>query len=398
MIFKKGELKILYPFYLYYLIIGLSGMIIPFMMIYFLGLNLSYLQISIILATYSLSMVLFEIPTGSFADGFSRKYSVILGFIIAGLAIIGITLTTNFVLILTTFIIIGFGMTLVSGAEESWVIDNLNYYKREDLHKEFFIKMQSILGFAGIISPLIGSYIVKNFSIKPLWYIWGFGFILGAIILLIISKEKYIPKKTNLKNTFKETMKHTKKGFKFVKTHTQTKLIILATIFIAMIGISDEYWQPFLIEINMPTYYLGILFSIISLISMIIPFSARYLEKYNVKHSLIIITILRILITIPVLFLTSGSYLLGASIFIFSNGLLSLRFPLIEPLYHSNIPKKIRATITSIKSMGTQVGLGVGSLIIGYFADIIGPQKIIPLTGLFGIIAIFFLAKIKSKP
>lgn len=396
MIFRKNELKLLSPFYLYYFIISLSGMIFPFLVIYFRDLNFSFFQISILFTTYSISMFLFEIPTGAFADSFSRKYSVILGFIISGLAVIGISFATNFYLIFLLFIIIGFGMTFVTGAEESWVIDNLNHYKRKDLHKEFFIKSQSIAAFAGILSPLIGAFIVKSFSITPLWFIWGVGFILGAIMLLILAEEKYKPKRMKFIETFKETIVNTKKGLKFSRTHNTTKYLVLASIFMAMMIVDGDYWQPFLVDLNMPIYMLGIVFSIVSAVSMVIPFTARYLEKYKVKNIFRVIIIMRIVLLSTVLFLHPGLFILGAGIFIFSEGLLSLRFPLMEPYYQKHLPKKIRATITSVKSMGTQFGLGIGSLIFGFLADIIGVQNIIPLTGVFGLVAIYCFSKIKD--
>jgi len=286
-------------------------------------------------------------------------------------------------------------MTFVTGAEESWVIDNLNYYKRKDLHKEFFIKSQSIVAFAGIISPLIGALIVKSFSITPLWIIWGIGFVLGAIILSILAEEKYKPEKIRFVKLLKKTIDNTKKGINFSRNHNTTKFLILASIFMAMMIADGDYWQPFLTNLNMPIYMLGIVFSIVSAVSMIVPFTARYLEKYKVKNVFRVIIIMRIILLSTVLLLYPGLFILGAGIFIFSDGLMSLRHPLMNPYYQKNLPKKIRATITSIKSMGTQLGLGIGSLIFGFLADIIGVQKIIPLTGVFGLIAIYCFSKIK---
>ena len=124
MLFRNGELKLLFPFYLYYLILGLTAMIFPFLIIYFVNLGFSFFQISIILAAYSISMFLFEIPTGAFADGFSRKYSVILGFVFCGITSIFIGLASSFWVLVFLFVLFGFSMTLISGSEEAWVIDN----------------------------------------------------------------------------------------------------------------------------------------------------------------------------------------------------------------------------------------------------------------------------------
>ncbi|MGB3463766.1 MAG: hypothetical protein WBA74_00775, partial [Cyclobacteriaceae bacterium] len=85
MLFKKGELKHLWPFYLYKLIYGISTMIFPFFVIYFINQDYTYFQVSVITAAQGAAMFLFEIPTGAFADRFSRKYSLSLGFVIVGI-------------------------------------------------------------------------------------------------------------------------------------------------------------------------------------------------------------------------------------------------------------------------------------------------------------------------
>ena len=77
-IFKKDELKLLWPFYLESLVFGLSAVIMPFFIIYFLDLGLSYFKIALLGSVYSFFIFLFEVPTGAFADGFSRKYSSII--------------------------------------------------------------------------------------------------------------------------------------------------------------------------------------------------------------------------------------------------------------------------------------------------------------------------------
>lgn len=396
MIFRSGELKLLFPFYLYYFILGFTGMIFPFMVIYFVNLGFSFFQIFLLLAAYSISMFLFEIPTGAFADGFSRKYSVLLGFIICGLAVLFIGITSIFWILFLLFVIVGLGMTLISGSEESWVIDNLNYYKREDLHKEFFIKSQSIMAFAGIFAPLIGAFIVGTFSIQPLWFIWGIGFLFAAFMLFLLAEEKYVPQKLKIRETFKQLIKNMKLGLKFSRTHSNTKYLIFSSIFLSIMMIDADFWQPFLADLQMPVYLLGVVFSIISVVSMIVPFTARYLAKYKLKNVLIIMVLVRILILSTVLFLYPGLFIWGIAVFIFSEGIISLRHPLIMPYFQKHLPKHIRATISSIKSMGVQLGFGVGMLIFGFLADIIGVQHVIPLTGVFGLVAIFFFMKLKD--
>jgi len=396
MIFKKDELKLLWPFYLYYFILGLTSMITPFMIIYFRNLNLTYLQIALITSCFGMSMFIFEVPTGAFADGFSRKYSVILGFIITGVAVSLIPLTTNFYLILSMWILAGIGITFVSGAEESWVIDNLNKYKRKDLHHEFFIKGTSIIAFGAIFAPIIGAMIVKSYSIKLLWYIFGFGFLLNSVILLIFGKEHYKFKKLKLIKSIKNTWKNSKKGLSFTLKHKTIFILILAGIFSQMMVISDNGIQPFMISLGMSEYQLGYMYSIIAIIMMISPFFSRFFSNFKPTNAMTIITTIKILTLFSIIFLYPKLYLIAATIFIIDGALKSLKNPIYQSYFHKHIPSNIRATVVSTKNMLSVLILSLASLIAGKLLDIFGPQKVLAYGSLFGIIAIILYQKIKK--
>lgn len=314
-------------------------MIMPFMVIYFRDVGFSFFQIAITMVAFSVSMFVFEIPTGAIADSFSRKHSVILGFLIAGISAILIGTSINFTVITLLFIIMGFGTTLISGADDSWVIDNLNHHKKKDLQKEYYIKTQSISALGGIISPIIGALIVQHYSIKPLWFVWGIGGLVGATLLMFV-EEKYTPKKIKLSKLFNETKNNTKKGFNYCINHKNTLYITLSGIFISIMLLDYDYWQPFLTDLGMPVHYLGYLASIMMFIMMIIPFTARYLEKYKVKNVMMILVSSRILIFLAIILLKPGVFIIAAGIFLFSSILPALRFPIIEPYFQKTIPKK----------------------------------------------------------
>ena len=72
MVFKKGELRSLWPFYLSELLDGAGRILMPFLILYFRALGFSFTQIGFLSVTLFLSIFLFEIPTGVFADRISR--------------------------------------------------------------------------------------------------------------------------------------------------------------------------------------------------------------------------------------------------------------------------------------------------------------------------------------
>ncbi|MFH1212214.1 MAG: MFS transporter, partial [Candidatus Woesearchaeota archaeon] len=77
-----------------------------------------------------LFMLLFEIPTGAVADIYGRKFSVLLGTIIEGIALISIFFLHNYYALLFAFAMIGLGSTFGSGASEAWIIDLIKKKKK----------------------------------------------------------------------------------------------------------------------------------------------------------------------------------------------------------------------------------------------------------------------------
>jgi MFS family permease len=366
------------------------------MIIYFRDLGFSFLQISVILAAFGIGMFLFEAPTGAFADITGRKYSVIIGFLLTGAAVSLMPLFTNFYALLSLWVFAGIGMTFVSGAEEAWIIDNLNHMERKDLHHEYFIKSSSLGAFGAIFAPMLGAVIVKSHPISTLWYVFGFGFLASAIILSIFAKELYKPEKTRFIQIMKKTLTQTKAGLKFTLTHKVIFLLTLGGIFSYLMIIGDNGWQPFLVSLSMPTYYLGVMYSIGAAIMMITPFLSKLFVKMQVKKVIALITLIRMVLLLSVLFIYPPFYLIAAIICIMDDGLRTLKDPLLQTYFHKFVPENIRATVVSVGSMITRITIALASVIAGALIDIFGPQKVLALGGLFGVFAIAIYLKIKD--
>ncbi|MFA5887136.1 MAG: MFS transporter [Candidatus Nanoarchaeia archaeon] len=396
MIFKKGELKELWPFYLYYLIYGFSSLVMPFMIIYFRDLNLTFFQIALITSGFSIGMMLFEVPTGAFADGLSRKISVIIGFLMNAAAILMFPFFNSPYVLFVLWTFAGIGMSFISGAEEAWVVDNLRKAKRKELQQEYFIKAASIAAFGAIFAPLLGALFVKSHPIKWLWLIFGAGFLINAIILSLFAKELYKPKRVSFLKSLKETFKNGAKGIKFTFSHKVILLLVLGGAFAILMEFASDGWQPLLVNFSMPKYGLGIIFSVVAAVSMVVPFLSRLLLRFKVKNVIAITILFNMILLFSLIFLFPPMFMFAAIIFVFNNGIWYLNNPLLQSYLHKFIPTKIRATVISTKSMFNKLVIILGSLVAGVLMDSFGPQKIIALGSLFGIFAIFCYLKIKD--
>jgi len=396
MIFKKGELKLLWPFYLVYLLFGLSAVILPFMIIYFQDLGLNYLQLSIVAIATGLGIVVFEVPTGVVADIFSRKYSVIIGFFLTGLTVILVPFTSNFYLLVILMFFSGAGMSFISGAEEAWVIDNLSAYKRDDLKQEFFLKMQITMAFGLILAPIIGAIITKSYSMKWLWVLYGIAFFINVIILAFFTEEKYVPKKINFFKGLKNTFANSKKGFEYILKNKVISLLVLAGVLATFIDIGLNGHQPFLVGLSMPEYGLGYVYAVMAIFIIAASFATRLLAKYKVRMVISIITLIRMLLYIAIFFVSPPYFLIGAALIIFYGTFVNLGDPILSTYLHKNIKTDIRATVISVRSMVITLAIVIIRIIGGYLMDILGPQKVIALGGILGMFALVTYWKIKD--
>lgn len=368
----------------------------PFVALYFISLGFSYFQISVIISVYGLSMLLFEIPTSAFADGFSRKYSVTLGFLIMAFTFALIPLTSDFYVILILHVMAGIGMTFTSGTEEAWVIDNLNTEGRTDLHQEYFIKQTSMAGLGAIFAPMIGAVIVSYYPMKLLWFVFAFGFFLNAVLTMVFTKEHYRPQKSKAVDLIKRSYNNSRMGLAFSIRHSVVFLSIMAALFTQLMFCGNIGNQKFLVDLGMPENQLGYLYSAMAGIGMITAFLSRFFVKFKPKNvmSVIIFTVMILLLSLSLL--RPPLFIIACMIFILKDGTLRLGSPIYQSYLHTFIPGKIRASALSVNNMVSQTVIAVSSLAAGFFMDIYGPQKVLSVTGLFGVAAIFFYQRIKD--
>lgn len=82
-------------------------------------------QLVLLGTVMELSILFFEIPTGVVADLYSRKWSVVLSFLVVGVAYILSGNADVYWLLVLSQVGIGFGSTFLTGAETAWITDEL---------------------------------------------------------------------------------------------------------------------------------------------------------------------------------------------------------------------------------------------------------------------------------
>ena len=397
--FKKDELRLLWPFYLTVLLMGSFAVINPIWVIFF-SQKFTYFQISIGMALSSIAMILFEIPTGALADVLGRKFSVTLGIVLGGLTFIILPFINTPLLFYLALFLMGVFATLRSGEDEAWMIDRLKRNRKEGLIHDMYIKIQSFYSLGFVLGPLFATLLLFFFEMKHLFFIQGSGFILANFILIFFAKEDFHKKKAKIKEIAHNTLHTSKKGFTLLFKNKTLFYLVLAAVFASF---SAEFgivaWQPLLVNLSLPIRYLGIVFSAVSLIGIVTPFlTKRLLKKIGHEKIYLAVTTLAEFIVLAFLyFIEKPLFLYGAIVYLLVNFARDLRLPIRLMYFQSFVPSKIRATVTSAQSMILSVVSFISIIVGGYFIDRIGPKMTLVYFALFLIPASISYMLIKRK-
>lgn len=394
-LFKQGELKLLWPFYLDALISPMLFFMPAFVVVYFRDLGLSLFQISLLTMMMPFFMLLFEIPTGAVADIYGRKFSVLLGAAIQGIALISIFFLDNYYALLFAFAMIGFGSTFNSGAREAWITDLIKKEKKDFLHG-YFAKSGSIDSFGLVISGILGAFLVKQFGVSVIWIVAGVSFFV-TFLLLGFAKEHFVKRDVKIRDSFKSISKQSLISIKYAKNHPVLFLFLIASAILVFASVfnGDLAWVTFLQNLNFPDYAFGYMWSAMGAVGIFAPLiSLKFMKKGKERKFILSIIILTILFLLLILFVESIAFaflVLLSSIFF-----ARMSSPAERVYFHRFIKSKLRATVGSVESM--LIGLiGIISMpLAGLSVDYLGARYTILISALLMIPSAIIFFKIKD--
>jgi DHA3 family tetracycline resistance protein-like MFS transporter len=114
--------------------------------------HLDPLRLLLVGSVLELTCLLFQVPTGLFADAFSRRWSVSAGCTLVGAGFILEGSIPQFTAILISQVVWGIGATLSDGAEDAWITDEVG----EQAAGRLFLRGSQVAQVAGLVGILAG--------------------------------------------------------------------------------------------------------------------------------------------------------------------------------------------------------------------------------------------------
>jgi MFS family permease len=396
--FHSKEWKLLWSFYTFEFLWGVTAIWMPIYVLFFQERGLTLGDIAIVFIAFRIGKLIFEVPTGVVADVYGRKFSTLLGVVLSYLVWIAMAFSSGFEAILVLYFLMGVFVTLITGAEEAWAYDWLKYNKSEKLFTKLNSRGQIIAGAGYMIAPLIGGLLATKIALSSIIIISG---ILGLIItgLRVPVKDEHFVRGPHVKRSdFWRTLSS---GMTFVrKTPLYLYLIVAATSSSILFAVWSVIEQPFLFDIGVSYELIGLVISAMAATVMIGPMISLKMEnKLSNIDNILVFGTLSSLLFISVYFIRNNSLTFVIPILLFAWLFYNVTTPFFLTETNKLVPSKVRATVGSVRNMFYSTAHLIGFGLVGIISEAFGvaaPILILIPAGLYGT-GFYLLYRSKSK-
>jgi len=145
-------------------------LVMPIIVPFYNSNGLGMTEVFTLQAAYSLSTVILEVPSGYFADAYGRKRSIVLGALLGFTGNLMYCISYDFTGFLVAEIIMGVGISFISGSDSALLYDTLIARKEEDRYTRFEGFTISVGNFSEAAAGLAGGRLAPSNLPTPLFF------------------------------------------------------------------------------------------------------------------------------------------------------------------------------------------------------------------------------------
>jgi predicted MFS family arabinose efflux permease len=335
--------------------------------------GLSIFQISIILAWWGFTSVIFEIPTGALADYWSRKKILVIAPLIKSLCfIVWFFANGNFYLYALGFVFWSLGSSFMSGTTEALLYDELNAFDKKDAYEKVLGKKKFYFHIALAISTISGGFIA-NYNLDLTLLLSIIPLLLSSFFALLIKESPKIKSTEEI-----HYLKYIKLAYQEIKDNKLLLYLFIYALGISIFGGIEEFDQLYYKLVGLPIYAFGIFGFTWSILNSLGSYFAHKIKNiYFLYYILPFISSLFLFLvglypSIAIIFLLLISYFLIAPLTV-----------LINSKIQHNIQSISRATVTSVSRLLINLMGVILSPIFGFFSEIWNLQAIYIASAIF---------------
>lgn len=384
----------------YYTITGLHWLAVALPLAVFVrflqarGLNLWH--VGMMMGLYSLTIVLFELPTGGLADALGRKPVFVLASISTLMTTALFLLASSPLWFASAFVLMGVSRALDSGALSAWFVDSL-LEQDDSINLQPYLAGSDIAQTCGLcLGTLVGGMLPSIFArhahawgVTPLVLPFVAAFIMKLVTLSVVLRAvnesrpavtwHRVRRQANVMPLLRAALAHIQ----------QSSLLplILASSLLSMMALTsiETFWQPrfaawlaagsaaehpsdsaILAVLMTAAFASGIVGNVVALRV------ARWLETFMHREQAhgVLAGISQAMTGGIVLALAVQSHVMGGALFFCLYYLTSaLQGSFVLALFHHAVPAAQRSSLQSVLSLAGHLGGVVGGVVFGYVAQ-----------------------------
>ncbi len=340
--------------------------------------KLNPLQLVLVGTVLESAAFICQVPTGVLADMYSRRLAVILGIFVFGLAFILEGSFPRFDVIVASQILFGVGATLMDGAEQAWITDEVG----EEKVGHVFLRGTQV----GLIAGLLGAAISVGLgSLRlnlPIVMGGALSVVIAVFLLFFMPENNFHPAPKTERRTWRDMGNTFLSGLRVVRGRPILITILLIALLYGLYSEGfDRLWTAhFLTNFTFPA--LGqfkpvVWFGILSVVGTLLTLGATEVVRRWIDIALqrILIRVLFVLNVLGIVsllvFALAGNFYLAVVAVLLFRVFRTVNEPIYTTWLTQNIEAKVRATVISMRGQVDAFGQIVGGPPVGYIGTAI---------------------------
>jgi DHA3 family tetracycline resistance protein-like MFS transporter len=366
--------------------------------------GLTPVQLILVGTALEVSAFVFEVPTGIVADVYSRKLSIIIGYLLMGIGFLVEGFFPSFLPILLAQVIWGLGYTFTSGATQAWITDEVG---EEDANR-LFLRGTQVGLFASLLGMGAAMLVGANNVALPL-RVGSLGVMLiGFALAFIMPETGFHPTPREDRNTWQHMWHTFHQGVKAVRSKPRLMNIVFIGLFYGLYSEGfDRLWVKHLLDhFELPVIFGNnqvAFFAVLRVASTLLTILAvRFVEKrvdatsplaigraVLVVTGTIAVTLIGFAIS-PFLFLSLGFYIVISV-------LRNVQIPLQTAWVNQKLDPQVRATVHSMFGQVDAIGQTLGGPVVAMIASVASAVASLVTSGLLLLPALYFVGRANAQ-
>lgn len=347
---------------------------LTYLLLIYLGYSMT--EIGLLLATFTATTMVAEIPSGILVDSIGEKRVMSLSFLLRAIGLFFMAGTRNIVVLILTAVLTGLAVSLSSGTLQSWIVNEIKEANAPYDIAQVFSNLKIIGPFFGLLSGFVGAQILGKDNPAIPFYVAS-AILIGLLVYVQLVPNVFKPRPRQnhwgqIKQAYRETVVN------LIEALKDSRILLYFIMFsipaVLDLGPSNQ-WQVILGD-AVQEYIVGYYIIGIGLATIL---SNLFLSKVLLKKKLDMVALIdRVLLLDVVTLLVISFYLpVFPYLFLFHVFLVGINGTLIITYIHEKLIKQDHLRTSLVSSFYSLQALASSLLLTvnGYLSDLIGISK-----------------------